>query len=250
MSQTYLDSLLDKHNLPKSDELIFDDGIPMEIERHRYQIELLISPLKIQFEDRNMFVGGNMFVYFSPNQVKTHDYRGPDFFIVLDVPKKERKGWVVWEEGKVPDVIIEIISDTTEKTDKKDKLDIYQNMLRVPEYYWYHPFTGELAGFRLKRGVYQEIAADKQDRLKSKELNLLLTRWQGSYEQINALWLRWMTTDGYLLPTHEDLKTRERIRADQAENQTKQAEKIAKQEQKKADRLAKKLKDLGIDIDD
>ncbi len=51
-----------------------------------------------------------MFVYFSAAQLKSEDFRGPDFFAVLGVPKAERKSWVVWQEGKAPDVVIELLS--------------------------------------------------------------------------------------------------------------------------------------------
>jgi hypothetical protein len=47
-----------------------------------------------------------MFVYYSRDQAMNRDFRGPDFFLVLDVDgSRERQGWVVWEEGgRYPDV--------------------------------------------------------------------------------------------------------------------------------------------------
>ena len=84
--------------------LPYDDGIPMETPRHRFQMNLLIESLDVRWADRDDFyVGGNMFVYFSPDQVRSHDFRGPDLFVVLDVTRRERKSWVVWQEGKGPD---------------------------------------------------------------------------------------------------------------------------------------------------
>ena len=62
-----------------------------------------------------------MFVYFRPRQEFTHDFRGPDFFAVQGVAKRERKSWVVWEEGKGPDVVIELLSDSTAEKDKNEK---------------------------------------------------------------------------------------------------------------------------------
>lgn len=42
--------------------------------------------------------------------------------MVLGVPKRERRSWVVWEEeSKMPDVIIELLSDSTRKIDKWEK---------------------------------------------------------------------------------------------------------------------------------
>jgi Uma2 family endonuclease len=88
---------------PTEDELPCDDGIPMETQRHALQLQLLIDPLRLYWTDRqDVYVGGNMFVYFSLEQVRHQDFRGPDFFVVLGVPRRERKSWVVWQEGKGP----------------------------------------------------------------------------------------------------------------------------------------------------
>lgn len=74
------------------DDLPDDDGIPMETERHVWQMHLLLESLKLAWKDHHdVYVGGNMLVYFSPKQQFTHDFRGPDVFVVLDVPKRERK---------------------------------------------------------------------------------------------------------------------------------------------------------------
>ncbi|HEY9296613.1 MAG TPA: Uma2 family endonuclease, partial [Phormidium sp.] len=77
---------------PTEDELPYDDGVPMESLRHVLQMEMLIHPLRLLWKQRqDVFVAGNMFVYFSEAQVRNQDFRGPDVFVVLDVPKRERK---------------------------------------------------------------------------------------------------------------------------------------------------------------
>jgi len=89
-----------------------------------------------------------MFVYYSLEQARNQDFKGPDVFVVLVVPRRERKSWVVWEEGKGPDVVIELLSNSTAEHDKTAKKQTYQNRLRVPEYFWFDPFNPEdLAGF-------------------------------------------------------------------------------------------------------
>ena len=121
--------------------------------RHALQLQLPIDPLRLYWEDRqDVYVGGNMFIYFSLAQVRNQDFRGPDFFAVLDVPKRERKSWLVWEEGKGPDVVIELLSESTAAQDKGEKKEIYQNLLRVPEYFWFDPFSGEWAASACNRG--------------------------------------------------------------------------------------------------
>jgi Uma2 family endonuclease len=252
-----------KRHLPPSSTLIFDDGIPMDSPRHRSQMNLLIETLKMQWAGRSDFyTGGNMFVYFSPDQVKNRNYRGPDFFVVLGVDgKPERDGWVIWEEGKGPDVVIELLSDTTEKVDKGEKKQIYESVLRVPEYYWYHPFRGELAGFELRGGHYHPLLPDQQGRFLSPLLGLRLTRWTGKYDDIEATWLRWETLDGKLAPTRDEYAQQETERAEQERERAAQAEGLAEQERERAaqaeeraeqereraERLAAQLRALGID---
>lgn len=60
-----------------------------------------------------------MFIYYSSKQAKNNDFRGPDFFAVLNVDgNRSRQGWVVWEEeGRYPDVIIELMSPSTKNVD-------------------------------------------------------------------------------------------------------------------------------------
>lgn len=70
---------------PTQDDLPCDDGMPMETERHKLQMDLLIYPLKPWLERRpeGGYVGGNMFVYFGIDQLRGQDFRGSDVFVVL-----------------------------------------------------------------------------------------------------------------------------------------------------------------------
>jgi Uma2 family endonuclease len=246
-------------DVPTQNDLLCDDGIPMETHRHRLQMELLTTPLHhwLVANQQQGFVGGNMFVYFSPLQVRNQDYRGPDVFVVLDVSNGDRKSWVVWEEGKAPDVVIELLSDSTAQQDKTAKKQIYQQQLRVPEYFWYDPFNPEdFAGFSLERGLYQTIPFDQQQCLASQQLGLNLVRWQGQYMSVEATWLRWVTLGGELLPTDQERVVEERQRAEEerqrAEEERQRAEEErqrAEEERQRADRLATRLREMGIDPD-
>lgn len=97
----------------------------------------------------------NLTVYYSAEQVKHRDFRGPDFFVVRDVDPRPRRSWAVWEEGgRAPDVIVEVLSDSTEQNDRGPKKEIYERILRVPEYYLFDPETEVVEGFRLAGGRY------------------------------------------------------------------------------------------------
>lgn len=221
-------------NPPGQDELLSDDGIPMETYRHKLQMELLVDPLAAWLANKDAFVSGNMFVYFSPHQLKNHDFRGPDMFAVFDVPPGERKCWVIWEEGKGPDVVVELLSSSTAQRDKTEKKDIYQNRLRVPEYFWYDPFNpDDFAGFTITGQGYEPLTFDQDHRLVSQKLGLALVRWPGEFGQVKATWLRWSTLEGTMLPTARE-------QADLAQQQV-------EVERQRGDRLAAKLRELGVD---
>ncbi|GAC1468506.1 MAG: Uma2 family endonuclease [Chamaesiphon sp.] len=234
---------------PTQDELPCCDGIPMETQRHFLQMGLLIDQLMPWLAQReDGFVSGNMFVYFSLAQVRNQDFRGPDFFVALGVPKRERKSWVVWEEGKSLDVVIELLSDSTAERDKTEKKQIYQNQLRVPEYFWFDPFHPEdWAGFALRDGVYEPLGLDTQGRFVSQQLGLTLLQWQGKYQEVEAVWLRWATCEGVLLPTSQEQAEQAEQWAEQAEQWAEQAEQRAEQAEQRAEQLTEQLRMMGIE---
>jgi Uma2 family endonuclease len=220
--------------LPTEDELPYDDGEPLESARHRQQMELLLDALH-QWLDAHpdAYAAGNMFVHFWDERGQRRDFRGPDFFLALGTSRRERKSWVVWQEGKPPDVVIELLSESTAKYDKTAKKAFYQDHLRVREYFWYDPFDSQdLAGFALTNAVYQPIAPDPRGRLVSPLLGLALARWQGTYQDVEATWLRWETPDGTLLPTRAEAQAQ---RADAEARRAERATEWADQETQRAD---------------
>lgn len=213
---------------PTRDELPSSYDDKMESLNHVLNLTLLMLTLQRYLSGlRDAFIATNMFVYFSPDQVKTHDFRGPDFFVVLDVPPGPRPSWVVWEEdGRGPHVVIEMLSDSTAAIDKGEKLLVYQDRLRVPEYFWFHPLTGEFAGFRMTLDKYESIPLEADGSLHSQVLNLKLVPWDGTYTGITGRWLRWAKPDGTLLPTAEE---DDALHRQQAEQERQRAEELAEQ---------------------
>ncbi len=204
LSSTFFDSGVKL--LPTQADLPCSDGNKKETYRHKLQMDLLIDTLQPYLRSRSDgFVSGDMFVYYSLKQVKNQDFKGPDFFAVLGVPKGERLSWVCWEEGKSPDVVIELLSPSTARFDKTDKKDIYQDAMKVGEYYWYNPFnSNDFKGFQLQNSRYQELQPDAQGNLPSHTLGLQLVRWEGEYYEVSATWLRWAYPDGRLIPNREE----------------------------------------------
>jgi Uma2 family endonuclease len=207
---------------------------PLESELHLRQLLLLIQMLESLWKDRQDFYAfGNLTIYYSPNKQKTEDFRGPDFFVVLNTERRPRKSWVVWEEdGKYPNVIIELLSPSTANVDRTKKKQIYQDIFRTPDYFWFSPETLELKGFELIRGEYEEIQPNEQGKLWSQQLQLFL----GIYEQK----LRFFTPEGELVPTPEES-------AESAEQRATEAEATAERERQQKEKLAAKLRELNID---
>lgn len=246
-------------SLPTQDDLPSDDGVPMETQRHKMQMDLLIDGLTTWLDERdNGYVSGNMFIYFSLEQLRNQDFRGLDVFVALGVPKKERKSWVVWEEGKAPDIVIELLSESTAELDKTIKKQIYQNKMQVSEYYWYDPFNPEdWAGFVLNHGVYEPMMMNTNGYLESPSTGLVLMRWTGDYRGVDTTWLRWANRDGQVLPTGHELAQQAQQEAQQARQEAQQARQETRLAQQRADlaeqrsiKLAQKLQELGINPDE
>lgn len=188
-------------------DLPTEDGIPMESPWHRFAMNLLIELTHVHWHDRSDFyTGGNMFVYFSATQTRQYDYRGPDFFIVTDVDgQRPRDAWVVWEEdGRYPDLIIELLSPSTAQVDKTIKKTLYERTFHTAEYYCYDPSTQELFGWHLQQRNYVLQTPDTHGRLWSDVLQLWIGPWEGALLHGQAVWLRFFTSDGQLVPTEAE----------------------------------------------
>ncbi|MEA5476214.1 Uma2 family endonuclease [Pseudanabaena galeata UHCC 0370] len=177
---------------------IESDEPELESDLHREQINLLVRLLKYYWRDRqDVYVTGNLTVYYNPDKLTNRDFRGPDVFVVMDVEKRDRKSWVLWNEGnKYPNLVIELLSDSTAKVDRSTKKLLYQDLWRLPNYFWFDPDSLEFAGFKLVDGKYEAIAPNESGYLWSDQLELYL----GIYEKQ----LRWFTADGELIPTAEE----------------------------------------------
>ena len=249
-------------NQPPTD-LIFDDGEPLESNRHRVAMNVLIRSLQQAWSDRNDFyTGGNMFIYFSRRQVRNQDFRGPDFFAVLDVDgTQERQGWVVWDEGgRYPDVIVELMSPSTAREDTTTKKNIYERVFRTPDYFVYNPFNpNSFQGWHLDASqTYQPLVPNEQGWLWCETLGFWLGTWDGTIDRETATWLRFYDSSGNLVLLPEEAAQQQAEAAQQqaeaaqqqaeaAQQQAEAAQQQAEAERQRAERLAQRLRELGVD---
>lgn len=192
----------------------------MESSLHYAQLALLVACLEWLWRNRSdFFIGANLTIYFSREQLKSRDFRGPDFFLVNHTERRPRRSWVVWEEGgQYPDLIIELLSDSTAQTDRNLKKRLYQDRFRTPEYFWFSPETLEFEGFRLVNQRYEAIAPNEAGYCWSETLGLFLGVQDGM--------LRYFLASGELVLTPEEAAT---------------------QAEERSQRLAEQLRALGVE---
>ena len=186
----------------------------------------------------------------------------PDVFLSLDVEvaqdwwQKEHRSYLLWEFGKPPDVVIEIVSNTVggEADEKHQK---YARM-RVIYYVIYDPLRqvmpDVLTIYRLSGTDYE-----RHNSLRFPDIGLGVTLWDGTYEGKTDTWLRWTDADGNLILTGKERAEQERQRAEQErqraeqERQRAEQERLDKeqtlqqlaQERQRADRLEALLRQMG-----
>jgi Uma2 family endonuclease len=236
------------YDLPSEDPE--DSGLPDEF--HDLQPELLSATLRLtDVKSDRIFTGTDLNLYYDLQHLKW--YKRPDWFVAIGVPRlyaerDMRMSYVVWDEGVSPSVIVELLSEGTDKEDlglteseagqPPTKWVVYEQILKVPHYVLYDRRSDVLRAYRLVNGQYQAREIESE-RTWMPELKTGLGLWQGEYKGISRKWLRWLDTDGNWIPTP----------LEQAEQQRAQAEQQREQTEAKAARLAERLRELGIDPD-
>jgi Uma2 family endonuclease len=155
------------------------DGKPMaEGDVYRDLMCDVLQTLQEHFAlDPMICVSGNLLMYYE--QGNPRKVVAPDIFVVRGVEKRLRENYLIWSEGKGPDIVIEITSRYRKREDRREKLPLYRNVLKVPEYFYFDPeedyLEPPLQGFRLVNGAHCRIEP-VDGRLPSEVLGLHLER--------------------------------------------------------------------------
>lgn len=248
------------YDLPSEDPQ--EPGLPDEF--HDLQPQLLSRTLYLpQYSRSDCFTGSDLNLYYDINHPLWH--KRPDWFLVVGVPRLYegrdlRRSYVIWQEGRSPDVVVEFLSPGTEMQDlgrfydetaripddppgvsatngaeqgqqagkPPGKFEVYERLLRVPHYIVYSRYTQRLRYFRLEGGLYQEQSLNEQNPLVwLAELELGLSLWQGEFEGVAGNWLRWCNASGeWRLTDTEQAQLaaeQERLAGEQAQAQLLQA---------------------------
>ena len=170
------------------------DGKPMgETDLHRSVMAVAIETLKMHFAGQLVYVSGNLLLFYRPGNKRRHV--SPDIMVVRGLEQRDRDNYLLWEEGRAPNIVIEVTSQSTRHEDLEDKLEIYRDEIGVAEYFLFDPrseyLNPALQGHRLSRGRYEPIAP-VGGRLASVELGLHLEADGGRlrfYDPVSARWL-------------------------------------------------------------
>ena len=159
-----------------------------------------------------------------------------------------RSPWIAWEEdGRLPDVIIELLSPSTAHKDRTEKRDLYEQVFRTAEYFLYDPEMRQLEGLRLSGRSYLPVEPDESGRLWSEQLGISLGLWHGKVDERVGDWVRLFRPDGSLVLTEGEA---ERQRAE-AEHQRAEAEhRRAEAERQRAEAAEAELARLRALLDE
>jgi len=222
---------------PCVDHLVTEDDTPVDSIFSEKQQRLLTEPLFSSWapegEGRTFVALANVGLFYSVRQPPFV----PDMMLSLDVElppdvhPKPYRSYSLWEYGKPPDVVIEIVSNR-EWGETTDKLAGYAT-IGVKYYVIYDPdrllSDPPLRAFRLEVGEYREMA----EPVWLPRVGLGLREWHGRYEDMDNTWLRWVDKQGRPIPTGAERAEREQARAER--------------EQARAESLLEQLRRLGVE---
>lgn len=233
------------YDLPSEDPE--EPGLPDMFHYHQpYLLQQTFCPP--DYPPDQFFAAGNLNLYYDVHHPLWR--KRPDWFAVLGVSRLYderdlRLSYVVWQEGALPFIVVELLSPGTDKEDlgqtlrevkqPPTKWEVYERILRIPYYVVYDRYTGQLRAFTQTGGRYRQLDLP-EPRLWLPEVRLGLGLWSGVYENTECQWLRWYTADNQWIPTTAERLELERQRAER--------------EQKRAERLAAQLRSLGIEPDE
>jgi Uma2 family endonuclease len=249
--------------LPDTRNLVTEDDTPVDNLYSAKAQRLLVEPLYTSWDGggRDFLACSNVGIYYGVHQSAIV----PDAFLSMDVqePKGwwdfERRSYFTWEFGKPPDVAIEIVSNTKGNELGSKLRDYAKNFVRYyavfdPQGYYKNAMNGEpflLYGLN-RHGDYEPLRDFYME-----EIGLGLRLWTGSHEGIEDTWLRWCDERGNVILSGAEASraAREEI-VMQRETIIVQREEIFAQkeillsERERNEKLAAKLREMGVNPDE
>lgn len=211
---------------PNIDHLVTEDDTPVDNIFSERQQRLLTESLYASWKAERPFVAlANVGLFYAVRKTAVV----PDILVSLDVElpedvwEKRHRSYFLWEYGKPPEVVIEIVSNR--KGGELDEKRRLYAQIGVAYYVVFDPAE------HLQQGILQlfELQGRRYVSLEGiwlPELNIGLMLWEGEYEGVTGSWLRWCDAQGDLILTGAE---------------------SAQQQRQRADKLAAQLRALGIE---
>ena len=146
---------------------IEDDEPLAESEYQLFPLTYAHAALRSWFaDDPTTWVGADMFLYYEQGVPKNSV--APDVFVVTQTHKRHlRNIFQTWVEGRVPELVLEIMSPSSVRRDTVEKYELYKR-LGVREYWLYDPtvegfLDPRLRGYVLVGGEYRPIEVREVD---------------------------------------------------------------------------------------
>lgn len=205
-----------------------------ESDLHRQMMTDLIEALQIHYRGQpEVYVSGNLLMLYEEGKPNSHV--SPDIFIALGVPQGERENYKIWEEGKAPDLVIEITSKSTRIRDIGFKKGLYE-VLGVRDYLLFDPrheyLKPSFQAYRLEGDSFVRVLVGENCAYISAVTGL-------EFRIVNGV-LRIFSANGEMLLNPSEYATKAREQAARAEQEKARAE----QEKARADRLQRELDEL------
>jgi len=201
-------------NLPTAEDLPSSDDTPVDNELQNLIPHLLKNILALIWGERNdWFFGIDMGLYYHPKQSAIV----PDAFLSVGVPRITRENlrlsYVLWEEQKLPLLVIEIVSETRrgEYTEKKE----FYRELGIKYYVIYNPLRKRKPRLEVYKLEDNEYILLGNEQVWLAEIGLGIGKERGIYDGIEREWLYWYNQQGqrYLTPEEKIIVFAERLRS-------------------------------------
>lgn len=240
---------------PDISHIITEDDTPVDNIFSEKQQRLLAESLNTCWKPGRPFVAAsNVGIFYAINQPPIV----PDMFLSLDVQladdmwKKRNRSYFVWEFGKPPEVVVEVVSNS-KGGETSNKMKLYEH-IRVLYYVIFDP---QRLIQKEELRVYEFTAKGYIPKIRGEltEIGLSVKLWEGVFEGKNQIWLRWYDSRGNLIPTGAERAEQEYRRAEQERRRAEEAEKKAASAEKngaqsKALETARRMLDKGFAPDE
>ncbi|MFM7367600.1 MAG: Uma2 family endonuclease [Sphaerospermopsis kisseleviana] len=235
------------HCLPSSEELPDSDETPVDNQLQHLIPGLLESILALLWSQRwDWFFGVDMGIYHDPYQPAIV----PDGFLSIGVHRFIDEGlrpsYVLWEENKLPILVLEVVSQTY-RGEYSNKKDFYAHEFGILYYVVYNPLRKRkepLEVYKLVDGEYVLLSGNP---VWLPEIGLGIGRERGTYQGITREWLYWFDEQGKRFFTPEERIQESEEKLLEAERQRLESERQRLEAEEKAWKLAEILKSLGVD---